>query len=321
MQLIANNTVLKTVSDITITENLDTLTNELTFSLPFAPNDNYLYNLTPQLQVGDAVTAIGDSGEMFSGIIVNKGIKNEFTAYSNGYYLTNNDVILQCNSINAAEAVKMLCAKLGINCSVPNMPATIKKTYIEESAADIVTDIIDQTTAAAGINYFARVEGQSLNIYEYPNTHIDAIHKFETGNTLNVTYALGDVSGEDSIKDLRNKVIVVSDTDDSIKILAEKSDGASISKFGQLTKVKTATGDTENPVTLAENTLKELNTITKSRSIDNMLGSEAVHAGTMLLFSSKKYDVYGLYLVQTVKHEFKSTGHTMSLTLLNTEGA
>ena len=49
-----------------------------------------------------------------------------------------------------------------------------------------------------------------------------------------------------------------------------------------------------------------------------MLGSEAVEAGVLLLFSSDQFEVSGVYLVQNVTHTF-SAGHTMSMDIMKTE--
>ena len=49
-----------------------------------------------------------------------------------------------------------------------------------------------------------------------------------------------------------------------------------------------------------------------------MLGSEAVTAGVLLLFSSDKYNLTGAYLVKSVTHTF-GADHRMSLDLENAE--
>ena len=77
-------------------------------------------------------------------------------------------------------------------------------------------------------------------------------------------------------------------------------------------------GDEQNPQTVAENKLRENNTVKKTRNVSNMLGSEAVEAGVLLLFSSDQFEVSGVYLVQNVTHTF-SAGHTMSMDIMKTE--
>lgn len=303
---------------ISLSDNLDSVTMELKWNMPVNPQDRYLHNSLPKLDVGDKIDLIGVTKTLFSGIIVERGIAGEMTAYDYGFYLKNNDVILQVKT-DANTAISKLCEKAGIQLgTMPSMPTQIKKIYAEESCAEILEDILEQVTAERGKNYFWRVKGGKLNIYEYPTKITYAYHKFETGNMLDITYALGSVGGSDSITELRNAVQVVSDDNETIKILATAEDAASIAKFGRMLDVVKQSGDEQNPQTVAENKLRENNTVKKTRNVSNMLGSEAVEAGVLLLFSSDQFEVSGVYLVQNVTHTF-SAGHTMSMDIMKTE--
>ena len=304
--------------DISLSDNMDSVTMELKWNMPVNPQDRYLHNSLPKLDVGDKIDLIGETKTLFSGIIVGRGIAGEMTAYDYGFYLKNNDVILQVKT-DANTAISKLCEKAGIPLgAVPKMPTQIKKIYAEESCSEILEDILEQVTAEQGKNYFWRVKGGKLNIYEYPTKITYAYHKFETGNTLDITYALGIVGGSDSITELRNAVQVVSEDNETIKILATAEDTASIAKFGRMLDVVKQSGDEQNPQTVAENKLRENNTVKKTRNVSNMLGSEAVEAGVLLLFSSDKFEVSGVYLVKNVIHTF-GAGHTMSMDVMKTE--
>ncbi|WP_417176503.1 hypothetical protein [Anaerotignum sp.] len=303
---------------ISLSDNLDSVTMELKWNMPVNPQDRYLFNSLPKLDVGDKIDLIGETKTLFSGIIVERGIAGEMTAYDYGFYLKNNDVILQVKT-DANTAISKLCEKAGIPLGVvPKMPTQIKKIYAEESCAEILEDILEQVTAEQGKNYFWRVKGGKLNIYEYPTKITYAYHKFETGNRLDITYALGSVGGSDSITELRNAVQVVSEDNETIKILATAEDAASIAKFGRMLDVVKQSGDEQNPQTVAENKLRENNTVKKTRNVSNMLGSEAVEAGVLLLFSSDQFEVSGVYLVKNVTHTF-GAGHTMSMDIMKAE--
>lgn len=303
---------------VTLTDNMDSVTMELSCNLITAPQDKYVTQSRPDVKVGDKLDLIGDTKTLFSGIIVEMGIAGELTAYDYGFYLANNDVILQVKT-DANTAITQMCSKAGIPLgTMPSMPTQINKIYADESCADILNDILEQVTAEQGRNFYWRVKDGKLNIYEYPNTITYAMHTFETGNRLDITYALGSVAGSDSIKDMRNAVQVVQEENETIKVLASAEDSASIQKFGRLTNVVKLSSEEQNPQTLAVNTLKENNTIKKQRSVSNLLGSEAVACGVLLLFSSDKFGVTGVYMVKSVTHTF-GTSHTMSLELLKTE--
>lgn len=305
--------------NVTISDNIDSISTELSFEIATRPSDKYITGLRPTINLGDKIDVIGDSKTMFSGIVINRDISGAYTAYDYGFYLSQNDVILQLNSVNATTAISKLCEKAGIALrNIPNIPTIINKIYTEQSVADVLKDILEQATSEQGKNYFFRVKDSKLNIYEYPQQLIYAKHKFELGNEIDVTYALGAVNGHDSIEDMRNAVVVLSEDDSSVKILETLEDSNSISKYGRLQKNVKITGEDQNPKLLAQNTLNEFNTITKTRSISNMLGSEDVEAGVTLLFSSDKYELTGLYTVKSVTHNINSQ-HTMSLDLLKTE--
>lgn len=305
--------------NLSITDNLDSITVELSFTTAKNPQDRYITSSRPVILPGDKVDVIGDTRTLFSGIITEVNLSGEYKALDYGFYLSNNDVIIQFNKTSCSTAVKQLCTKAGLPLgSLPGLHGTIDGLYIEKSVLEILQDIIDTATAAAGKNYFMRVRDGALNIYEYPQTLTFAKHKFEAGNEIDVTYALGSVDGSDSIADLRNNIVVVSEDNGTAKVLATAQNAAAVEKFGKLTKVVKKSSDEENPATKAANTLKELGNIKTTRSVGDMLGSEAVTAGVLLLFSSDKYDLTGAYLVKSVTHTF-GAAHRMSLDLENAE--
>ena len=305
--------------NLSITDNLDSITVELSFTTAKNPQDRYITSSRPVIFPGDKVDVIGDTRTLFSGIITDIGISGEYTALDYGFYLSKNDAIIQFNKTSCSTAVKQLCLNVGLPLgSLPGLPGTIDGLYIEKSVLEILQDIIDTATAAAGKNYFMRVRDGALNIYEYPQTLTFAKHKFEAGNEIDVTYALGSVDGSDSIADMRNNIVVVSEDNGTAKVLATAQNAAAVEKFGKLTKVVKKSSDEENPATKAANTLKELGNIKTTRSVGDMLGSEAVTAGVLLLFSSDKYDLTGAYLVKSVTHTF-GAAHRMSLDLENAE--
>lgn len=305
--------------NLSITDNLDSITVELSFTTVKNPQDRYITSSRPVIVPGDKVDVIGDTRTLFSGIITEVSLAGEYKALDYGFYLSNNDVIIQFNKTSCSTAVQQLCAKAGIPLgSIPGLPGTMDGLYIENSVLEILQDIIETATAAAGKNYFMRVRDGALNIYEYPQTLTFAKHRFEAGNELDVTYALGSVDGSDSITDMRNNIVVVSEDNGEAKVLAEAINGAAAAKFGKLTKTVKKSSDEENPAEKAANTLKELGNIKTTRSVGDMLGSEAVTAGILLLFSSDKYDLTGAYLVKSVTHTF-GAAHRMSLDLENAE--
>ena len=314
-----NEDITRFCGNVSITDNLDSITVELAFTIVKNPQDRYITSSRPNPVPGDKIDVIGDTRTLFSGIITEVSLAGEYTALDYGFYLSNNDVIIQFNKTSCSTAVRQLCSKAGVPLgSLPGLPGTIDGLYIEKTVLEILQEIIETATAAAGKNYFMRVRDGALNIYEYPQTVTFAKHRFEVGNEIDVTYALGSVDGSDSVTDMRNNIVVVSEDNGTAKVLATAQNAAVVAKFGQLTKTIKRSSDEENPAAKAANTLKELGNIKTTRSVGDMLGSEAVTAGVLLLFSSDRYGLTGVYLVKSVTHTF-GAAHRMSLDLENAE--
>lgn len=314
-----NEDITRFCGNVSITDNLDSITVELAFTIVKNPQDRYITSSRPNPVPGDKIDVIGDTRTLFSGIITEVSLDGEYTALDYGFYLSNNDVIIQFNKTSCSTAVRQLCSKAGVPLGrLPGLPGTIDGLYIEKTVLEILQEIIETTTAAAGKNYFMRVRDGALNIYEYPQTVTFAKHRFEAGNEIDVTYALGSVDGSDSVTDMRNNIVVVSEDNGTAKVLATAQNAAAVAKFGQLTKTIKRSSDEENPAAKAANTLKELGNIKTTRSVGDMLGSEAVTAGVLLLFSSDRYGLTGVYLVKSVTHTF-GAAHRMSLDLENAE--
>lgn len=314
-----NEDITRFCGNVSITDNLDSITVELAFTIVKNPQDRYITSSRPNPVPGDKIDVIGDTRTLFSGIITEVSLAGEYTALDYGFYLSNNDVIIQFNKTSCSTAVRQLCSKAGVPLgSLPGLPGTIDGLYIEKTVLEILQEIIETATAASGKNYFMRVRDGALNIYEYPQTVTFAKHRFEAGNEIDVTYALGSVDGSDSVTDMRNNIVVVSEDNGTAKVLATAQNAAAVAKFGQLTKTIKRSSDEENPAAKAANTLKELGNIKTTRSVGDMLGSEAVTAGVLLLFSSDRYGLTGVYLVKSVTHTF-GAAHRMSLDLENAE--
>lgn len=314
-----NEDITRFCGNVSITDNLDSITVELAFTIVKNPQDRYITSSRPNPVPGDKIDVIGDTRTLFSGIITEVSLDGEYTALDYGFYLSNNDVIIQFNKTSCSTAVRQLCSKAGVPLGrLPGLPGTIDGLYIEKTVLEILQEIIETTTAAAGKNYFMRVRDGALNIYDYPQTVTFAKHRFEAGNEIDVTYALGSVDGSDSVTDMRNNIVVVSEDNGTAKVLATAQNVAAVAKFGQLTKTIKRSSDEENPAAKAANTLKELGNIKTTRSVGDMLGSEAVTAGVLLLFSSDRYGLTGVYLVKSVTHTF-GAAHRMSLDLENAE--
>ena len=108
-------------SDMTLTDDLDTLAAELTFKTFISPWDKY----TPKLALapGDKVRVTNQGKTVFSGVIITVTLDGGVTAYDRGWYLNKSEIVLQVNNLAADQVIRKACAKAGMTvgkvCSLP----------------------------------------------------------------------------------------------------------------------------------------------------------------------------------------------------------
>lgn len=305
------------IGDLTSTDDIDQLSATLSFQAVRNPHDKLLPAFT--FVPGDKLQLYNGGTMVFRGLATSVGLDGRITGNDFGWYLNKSKIILQCNGVAADDAIRQLGQKAGVSVgSVPSMPTLITEAYIAQEPSSILSDILDKVTAERGTKYFCRVEPDSgLCVYPYP-TAPDTLSVQLARNLrpFDPTWSLGAVSGEDSMDELRNQVAVYREEDEQVRVLATATDSASISKYGWLQHMESADeGTTEAQARqLAAQKLRELNRLTQTRRVDNMLGAD-VRAGTMLRFSSDAFGLTGDWIIKQVTHTY-APQHTMSLEVI-----
>jgi hypothetical protein len=239
--------------------------------------------------------------------------KMQLSVTDDGIILTQNDFIIQFNSVAADTAIKQLCAKLGIAVgSVPAMSTKITKIY-HGAVSTILQDILDTATAETGTEYKIRVRGGKLYITPYGTAPVTATYQ-PAGSlpAFPIQRQPGAPSVKWSIDSLRNAVQIYSDQDNSVSVLASASDAASIARYGQRMKLDTfSDSDGATAAQKARTLLSQLNTVSEEISI-HTYGAGSVTAGVVLAFDLAEFT--GTFLVKAVTHNYDHP-HTMDLTL------
>ncbi|EOQ38320.1 hypothetical protein [Butyricicoccus pullicaecorum] len=305
------------IGDLTSTDDIAQLSMSISCKAVRNPHDKLMPAFT--FTSGDKWQLFNGSTMIFRGIITKTGLDGSITANDFGVYLNKSKIIFQCNGVAADDAIRQLCQKAGVSVgSVPSMPTTITEVYIAQEPSTILSDILDKVTAERGIKYFSRVEpDRGLCIYPYPTTPIAlSVQLARNLRPFDPTWSLGAVSGEDSMDDLRNQVSVYREEGDTARILATATDSGSISKYGWLQHMESADEGTTaaQAQQLASQKLRELNRLTRTRKVDNLLGAD-VRAGTMLRFSSDAFGLTGDWIIKQVTHTY-APQHTMSLEVI-----
>lgn len=301
--------------DLQARDELDALAVELTFSVLVSPWDKYAPKQA--VCVGDKVRVLNHDAEVFAGVVVTAGIDGQVTAYDRGWYLNESEIILQCAGVAAQDAVRQLCGKAGIAAGVVCPLATlITQVWVGSTPADILSDILSACTLETGKQYRHRVIDGKLTVSELTSEPIVAYHKpAKNLAAFPVTWALGQVSGEDSISDMRNAVVIAAEKDGDVRIGAVASNAASISRYGFLQHVETAQqADSAKLAQQAKNLLALSDCVARTRTVDEIWGADEVQSGVVLTFNSPAFGLSGKHRVTGVTHHY-SCAHTMSLSL------
>lgn len=309
------------VSDITTSDELNALSVELTFSQIVSLWDKYVPKLN--LSPGDKVRINNNGKDIFAGVIVKVGLDGNVTAYDRGWYLNKSQIIYQCSKLAADAAIKQMCVKAGVTVgNIAALPTIITQTWVGRTPAEILSDILDTCSQSVGKEYIYRVEGDALTVKEMPQNTTVAYHKpADNVARFDITWALGKVSGEDSLEELRNSVVIAAEDNGKVYIGAEASNAESIKKYGKLQYIETVSEDPGNAklAQMVKNLLSQSDRVGKTRTIDEIWGSDDVVSGTVLSFNSPAFGIFGKHRVKKVTHHYGGAGHTMSLELQSLE--
>lgn len=303
------------IGDLQSTDELNTLSVEVSFSLLQIPLDKY--NKKLNLACGDKILIKNGWKEVFSGVITQDSLDFSYTANDVGWYLNESELVIQFNGVSADKAITMLCSKAGIPLGeVPSMSTIITAVYLGETFASIFEDILEQVSTATGRTFLYRIEGGKVWLKDMPNDVLTLSHKpFDNVKPFDPTWALGPVSGSRSLSSLRNSIVLAKEENDTAYILASAENSESIEKFGKLQKVLSVddsmSGSTAN---IVKNALAQYNTLSGEYSV-TMYGDDNVKSGRCVRFNSGAFGLAGVYRVQSVTHYY-AVPHLMDLTVV-----
>lgn len=301
--------------DLQAVDELGTLSVELSFGVIVAPWDQYVEK--DIVQPGDKLRVVNHDLTVFSGQVESVTLDGGVTAYDRGWYLNKSQIILQVTGMPGDEAIRQACAKAGVGvASICSLPTKITQVWLGDTPADILGEILETVAAETGKQYQYFVRDDGLVVQELPTAAIKAYHKpADNLPAFNITWALGQVSGEDSIAELRNAVVIAAEGDGKAYIGAQAKNSASVEQYGFLQYIQTVTS---NPGTaqlkqMVQNLLSQLDRVGRTRTISEIWGCDEVRSGVVLNFNSPAFGVTGKHRVTRVTHHYGGAGHTMEL--------
>lgn len=302
------------VGNVQLEDNLDNFARSLTFSLLSQPQDPQIKLTT--VEPGDKVQFSNNGQELYRGIVTKVAIDGSVTSYDYGFYLQKSDVVYQCNGVGAADAIRQLCQKQQIPVKeLPSLGTKITEVYVSKKVGDVMRDILEKVTNETGISYFIRIEPEGLVVRKKGWKMVWTTYtQTEGAKPVNPTWTLGELTGEKSIEEMSNRVVVAKEEEEKAYLMASAEDGESIKKYGLIQTTITPDEDTDTPKAqnMARQKLKELNRVKKTFSVPKMFGTDVISAGVLMDFSSTAYGFAGDFLLKAVTHSYAPT-HTVSV--------
>lgn len=305
------------ISGLTLTDDVGSLCQELSFGVIRATDTVNVDNIS--IGCGDMVAVVnhGSNECVFLGQVQNTDVTPgdavSVRCLDQGRILTANDIVLQCNNIPAKTAIEQVAARVGIQkVSCPNLISSVYNIY-KESAASIIQKILETVTAENGVPYFPRMRGDTLVIQSYGNAPIRGFYRQAPNvQAFDILDEAGAPSVSWSIDELKNAVTVYSEADETVSILANQEDGASIQLYGRRQALETFSDqDTVSATAKAKTALTSLSQEAEEVRLTTY-GSDKIVAGCMLRLQME--DANGDYWVTSVSHTLGQP-HMMDMTL------
>lgn len=286
-------------------EDIMPLTNDVSYNAQNnAVGQDISFESLYDMPVGTVLSLYIDGVCAFLGIVITKvksKVSISYTAVDFGFYLKN-ETTIQFNDISTDEAIEKLMADFDVKCSCEAIPTLVNEFFIDQSLENIINSLLKKAEADTGKQYGKRMEGETLKIFEIKKEFISP------------AIILGESNITESMDDMKNKVIVINDENESGQILAEKSDSNSIKKHGLLQEIVSVQKN-ESPNKTAENLLKEKNKVKKTVSVSLLVqrGGAEIKAGKIIKLNCG--DISGTYEIKSASHDISKNKHTADVTL------
>lgn len=291
--------ILPMCNNLAWSSDADTLATSLTFDC--------LYDLA---EGRTHVILKKDDKIVFMGVVVSKTnqlLKSNYTAMDYAFYLNKNKLVIQFNNNPAKQAIEELCNKFNLKSNITNLATVINQIYKDKTISDIILDILEQCKNEIGEKYIMEMQGDTLYIDKLSGLKADC--KLLLGKDYSITR---------SMEDLKNRIIIVSNAEDS-RIITDVQDSESISAVGQLAEIISVEDkDIAQSNNIANNNLSLLNKTKKEFTIPTVAieGGENVKANRLIHLNLEKYGVTdGWYQIKTANHNLANNIHKIDLTI------
>lgn len=270
--------------------------------------DQTYYSVTE----GDTVLFKWKGKELFRGIVFARTPDEHtlaFSAYDMLQYLVKNKDVYVFSNQRADQIIRRIANDFQIpTTSIANTGYTIKSLVIKNDTTlyDIILKALKQTKSQTGRHYQLYSEKGKLGLRAWPDP--SEVWVLETGvNITGYQYST-------SINDTATRVVLRRQKDNKT-YKASAKDSSGLNKYGVLQYTETVTDDI-NKAQLqqrADVRLAEKKGVKKELKNIQAVGIPVVQSGLPVYISIPEAGIKKTYWVDTDRHEFKGTKHTMTI--------
>lgn len=291
--------------NVTRADNIDSLGVELNFD--YLNNHVYDgYTTFTALRTGNTIILYDDNKQLFQGQIITLS-RTSVSQYSvkcfdNAFYLNKNEAIIQFTDLDVKSCIEKLCQQEYIPCKIDcEINTKVTKIYNGDTIANIIDDLLKQATDDTGLKYRREYNYGSLYVNEMNNLKMIWQSK----------PLVSELSYDESIDNLANRVVVVSSSEKNTTVYAEAKNEESIKLYGQYTHYEKVDDKKKDKAQEIANTkLKELSKTFEKATL-TLLGDNYIRSGRIIKFEQPEIGLYGEYLVQHCTHNYSGSLHTM----------
>jgi hypothetical protein len=262
---------------------------------------------------GTVVQIFNDNTEIFRGIALKPTKKRFVYSYvcqDYSYYLKNNKVdIKQFNGMTTSDAIGSLVSENYLTYSIPTIPTVINKFYSNKSYSDMIDDILSIAESDQGTSYFYEIIGDVFYIYDTSSDAMRIAPKILMPKDIEI---------EMSMENMKNRITVISGTDENAVIQAIAEDKSQQSFYGILSDVKTVDNNNiAQAQNIANNELSTNNKISYSSNFDIVAlddNADFIRPNRYIYLSARTHLSAGYYKIKTANHTLGNENlHKVSL--------
>ncbi|MCQ9627785.1 hypothetical protein HS141_12715 [Cetobacterium somerae] len=293
---------------INLTTSIDTLGASFNFSVARNINDSS-YTIIESIKNGDIVKFENEKN-LFTGVIIDittNRFSKDIKCLDFYFYLNNNKVIKQFNELNASACIENLLQSIGAKIgTIESIATSIDKIYKNRTVAEIIDDILKIVNEETGKKYLIEIEETTFNLVAHKKVKVQVENNIFGMPILN-----------ESMVNMKNAILVVSNDQEEESIYAEVKDDEAIKKYGMLQEIVEVDPDKDDISkvrNIASTKLKELNKVTQKVTLP-VLGNDELRAGRTLEIEIKEFNIKAEFLIKSCTHSFKKGNHICDLEL------